>query len=205
MRTPWKQPARRCTRVSPIAWVLSTLLLLATATPTVAQSGAPAPPSQRPEYRIGVGDVLAIHVFEDQTNEVVLVRPDGRISLPLIGDVEAANLSPTQLAAQIARQLEPYQKAPTVTVAVREIHSYKVYVLGRVNQSQALESIYPLNLLQVLATVGGLNDYASGTVIVLRQGRSGPQRMEIDYDRLVKNKTPELNIVLESGDVVVVE
>jgi len=173
----------------------------------MAQSDAPAQAAanQRPEYRIGVGDMLAIHVYEDQTDQVVLVRPDGRISLPLIGDVEAINLSPTQLAARIARQLEPYQKDPTVTVAVQEIHSYKVYVLGRVNQSQALESNYPLNLLQVLATVGGLNDFASGNIIVLRQGKSGPQRMEIDYGRLIKNKTPELNITLESGDVVVVE
>jgi len=164
----------------------------------------PAGPT-RAEYLIGYGDELSIFIFGEAEAHEVVVRPDGRITLPLVGDVEAEGVPPTLLAKSIAKKLEPFQKEPIVTVAVRGIHSYRLFMLGRVGAQSMIESPTSLRLLQALAMAGGLNDFANKKIIVLRDTLEGQKRIAIDYDDIIKGKAPEQNIMLMSGDVVVAE
>jgi polysaccharide export outer membrane protein len=134
------------------------------------------------------------------------VRPDGRITMALVGDVVAEGLTPPELAARIRKALEPFQKEPTVTVAVQKINSYRVYVLGAVNSQGMIQSSTPLRLLQALAVAGGLNEFAKKTVVVLRDRKGEPPlRMTMNYNKIVSGDQPEMNIRLEPGDMVVAE
>ncbi len=183
--------------------------LPASAQEAAAPAAAPAPASStapaRAEYRIGIGDELSIFVFGEAEAHEVVVRPDGRITLPLVGDIDAEGMPPTLLARSIAKKLEPFQKEPVVTVAVRAINSYRLYVLGRVGTQGEITSATPLRLLQALAMAGGLNEFANKRIIVMRETSEGPKRIGIDYDDIIKGKTPEQNIMLMSGDIVVAE
>lgn len=185
------------------------LVVLATASAAFGQQTAPAASSPaataRPEYRIGYGDALSIFIFGEDREHEVVVRPDGRITLPLVGDIDAEGMPPTLLAKSIAKKLEPFQKEPVVTVAVREIRSYRLFMLGRVGTQGMIESPTPLRLLQALAMAGGLNEFASKKVAVLRDTSEGQKRIELDYGDIIKGKSPEQNIPLFSGDVVVAE
>jgi polysaccharide export outer membrane protein len=169
-----------------------------------AAASAPTAPA-RAEYKIGFGDELSIFVFGEEREHEVVVRPDGRITLPLVGDIEAEGMPPTLLAKSIAKKLEPFQKEPVVTVAVRGIRSYRLFLLGRVGSQGMIESPTPLRLLQALAMAGGLNDFANKKILVMRETTEGPKRFGIDYDDIIKGKAPEQNIVLMSGDIVVAE
>jgi polysaccharide export outer membrane protein len=169
-----------------------------------ATPAAPAPPA-RAEYRIGFGDELSIFIFGEEREHEVVVRPDGRITLPLVGDIEAEGLPPSLLAKSITKKLEPFQKEPVVTVAVRGINSYRLFLLGRVGAQGMITSPTPLRLLQALAMAGGLNEFAAKRILVMRETSEGPKRFTIDYDDIIKGKTPEQNIMLMSGDIVVAE
>ena len=171
-----------------------------------ALAAEPAAPAKaggdvRPAFKIGVGDRLEVFVFGEATPTECLVRPDGRITRPLAGDVQADGATPTELAARIKSALEPFQKDPTITVAVREINSYRVYMLGNVRTQMAVVSTAPLRLLQALAVAGGLNEFADKDVAVLRGG----QRIVVSYSKIIRGETPEANIWLETGDVVVAQ
>lgn len=155
------------------------------------------------EYRIGVNDLLTVFIYQESRGEDCLVRPDGKITLPLAGDIKAAGLTPTELSDVIAKAIAPWYKEPIVNVAVREIHSYRVFVLGRVGTQSMLESPAPLRLLQALAMAGGLTDFASKEILVIREGSKGPDRIKADYDKILSGKAPEMNIELQSGDTVV--
>ena len=188
------------------------LLLLVGGTWAAAQAPArePAPPTggsdSRPLYQIGIGDKLDVFIFEDGSHTTCVVRPDGRITLALVGDIEAEGVTPPELAARIRKALEPFQKDPTVTVAVEEINSYRVYVLGAVNTQQAIQSSVPLRLLQALAVAGGLNEFAKKTIVVMRERKGAPPlRMTMNYNKIVSGDQPEMNIRLEAGDMVVAE
>ncbi len=186
---------------------LAALAVLPAALAAKDRVGDPAGATdQRPLYRIGVGDRLDVFVFEDNQRTECVVRPDGRITMPLAGDIEAEGVTPTDLAAKIKKALEPFQKDPTVTVSVREINSYRVYLLGNVRNQQMVASISPLRLLQAIAMAGGLNDFANKNIIILRERKGAPSlRIPVNYTKIVKGEALDLNIWLESGDVVVAE
>ncbi len=189
-----------------LAPAVALVFVLAAAAPGARAQGASAPAAPaRAEYRIGFGDELSIYVFGEEREHEVVVRPDGRITLPLVGDIEAEGMPPTLLAKSIASKLEPFQKEPVVTVAVRGIRSYRLFMLGRVGTQSMIESPTPLRLLQALAMAGGLNDFANKKILVMRESSEGPRRIAIDYDDIIKGKSPEQNIMLMSGDVVVAE
>lgn len=189
------------------------LLALAIALAGTAGDAAAAIPARtgeadagRPVFRIGVGDKLEVFVFEDNTHYQVLVRPDGRITIPLVGDIEAEGTTPPELAAKIKKALEPFQKDPTVTVSVQEINSYRVYVLGNVKNQQMVPSTSPLRLLQAIAMAGGLNEFANKDIVVLREKKGAPAlRIPVNYNKIVKGDALDLNIWLETGDVVVAQ
>jgi polysaccharide export outer membrane protein len=158
------------------------------------------------EYKIGPQDVLRVDVWkEPEISRVAPVRPDGRISLPLLNDVQAAGLTPTQLANVIAEGLKKYINNPQVTVGVNEINSRRVYVTGEVLKPGAFPLQPGMTVLQALAISGGFTQFARIKGIYILRTEGGKQvRHEFNYKDVVKGKKPELNILVQPGDVIVV-
>jgi len=193
------------------------LTLLALAAPTLPAAAAPpgaGTPEPAPqavgggasEYRIGIEDLLAISVWRDPdlTREVP-VRPDGRISLPLLQDVDAAGKTPRELGEELERRLKEFLSSPSVTVIVREVNSLKAYFLGEVEEPGPVLLRSPVRLLQGIAMVGGLTEFGGRNgIIVYRKTASGEKVIELSYRDLVTGKKPDDNLLLESGDTVVV-
>jgi polysaccharide export outer membrane protein len=160
----------------------------------------------QPLYHVGLGDRLDVFFLEENTHTECLVRPDGRITLPLVGDVDAEGQTPPELAARIRKAMEPFAKEPTVTVTVREINSYRVYVLGNVRNQMMVQSTTPLRVLQALAIAGGLNEFADKNLVVIRERKSGPPlRIAVNYNRIIKGEQPDMDVRLEAGDVLVAQ
>jgi polysaccharide export outer membrane protein len=157
-------------------------------------------------YVIGSEDVLHISVWrEDGLTRQVRVRPDGRISFPLVGDVQAAGLTAPQLQAELTRLLQSYVTAPAVSVIVDEVNSYKIYVVGEVERPGALALKTPVTVLQALALAGGLKPFAHGNRMVLVRERDGKTvRVRLNYRDLVLGRNGAVNLTLESGDTLVV-
>ena len=165
---------------------------------------AAVPPNVTEEYRLGAGDKLRIEVYKDaQLSQSVQVRPDGKVTLPLIGDVAAAGLTPIELRDQIAKALTEYVTNPTVTVIVVEATASTAYVMGEVNHPGAVNLQAPLTILQALALAGGLKDFADvKNIRILRPSTSGVETITFNYkDALKSTRAP---IYLRPGDTVVV-
>lgn len=162
------------------------------------------------EYVIGPEDVLDIAVWNNAAvSRTVPVRPDGKISLPLLNDVPASGLTPTELREALTKALASYIPTPSVSVIVREVHSYKVTVIGEVRTPGRYELKSQATVLDVLAMAGGLNEYADrGRIVVLRQESGSTRRMPFAYDRLTakseSKKTADENFCVRPGDVVLV-
>ena len=190
---------------------LVTLLPAAGAQP-VSQQQKPAESTTasetRPEplYVIQPNDILEIFVWkEPELTRKVLVRPDGRISFPLVQDMQASGISPGELRDKIEVRLKEYLTAPTVTVIVEAIQSYRIYVVGKVQRPGALIVEKPVTVLQALALAGGFQDFAKDTEItVIRNLAKENIVFEFNYRDVIKGRQPMQNILLRSGDVVVV-
>lgn len=161
-------------------------------------------------YVIGADDVLNINVWDDPavSEPMVTVRPDGKISMPLLNDVQAAGLTPTQLGAEIAQKLKPFvdtAAAHPVTVIVTQILSQRVYVLGEVTRAGAYPMLPGMTVLQALSTAGGFTQFAhTKSVYVLRSDNGSQHRFSFNYKNVVSGKRPGENIVLKPGDQIVV-
>lgn len=157
-------------------------------------------------YRIGAQDVLRIDVWkEDQLTRTVPVRPDGKITLPLLNDVQAVGLTPMELAAVIRDELKKYITNPQVTVSVAEINSRRIYVNGEVNKSGAYQLLPRMTVLQALSGSGGFTAFARiKNIYVLRNENGKPVKIPFNYKQAIAGKNPEQNIELQPGDVVVV-
>ena len=157
-------------------------------------------------YSIGPEDVLEISVWKEEgLQSEVLVRPDGKISFPLVGDIQAEGKTPEQLRHEIAGWLRKYIPDPVVTVLVKKIAAYKIYVLGQINKpGQYTVGIY-LDVMQALALAGGLNPYAAENDIRIIR-RQGDKEIVIpfEYSEVKKGRNLGQNIILKTGDVVVV-
>jgi polysaccharide biosynthesis/export protein len=178
------------------------------APPGASAPEAPARSSGDPDlqYRIGVEDLLAISVWRDTdlTREVP-VRPDGRISLPLLQDIDAAGKTPKELGEEIQRRLKEYLSSPSVTVIVREVNSLKAYFLGEIRTPGPVLMRSPVRLLQGIAMAGGLTEFGGRNGIILyRKTASGEKTIELSYRDLVTGKKPDDNLLLEPGDTVIV-
>jgi polysaccharide biosynthesis/export protein len=191
-------------------WIAAALAAPVSAAPLLAdgkdadkKTGA-VPPAVTEEYHLGAGDKLRIEVYKDaQLSQSVQVRPDGKVTLPLVGDMEAAGLTPIELRDRIATSLREYVTNPTVTVIVVEATAATAYVMGEVNHPGAVNLQAPLTILQALALAGGLKDFADAKNIrVLRPGPKGLQTISFNYKEALKSSlTP---IYLRPGDTVVV-
>jgi polysaccharide export outer membrane protein len=158
-------------------------------------------------YAIGVGDVLEISVWKNPELGVTTpVRPDGRISVPLLGDVQASGLTPLALRDELIDRFREYVTAPGVSVVIKEINSRKVFVTGEVEHPGAFDLQPRTKLMQVLAMAGGLTPYAKKKVVVLRDSRDGgdDERIEVDLASIISGKKPSDNLLLQPGDTLVV-
>jgi polysaccharide biosynthesis/export protein len=159
------------------------------------------------EFVIGNGDVLAINVWkETEVSHVVPVRSDGRISLPLVGEVQAGGRTPKQLESDISAKLKDYVSEPEVTVIVQEIRSQKFNVLGMVMKPGSYVLTNPTTVLDAIAMAGGFRDFAKKKdIYVLRRAVDGSQtRLPFNYKDVVKGQKSMQNIALQSNDTIVV-
>ncbi len=187
-------------------------LLAALVWPAAAQEPGNGTPATNPpaaaagtDYRIGVGDVLEIAVWRNETmTRTVPVRPDGRISLPLVNDVPAAGLTPAALRDSLTAKLSAYIAEPVVSVIVREVNSFKASVVGQVRTPGRIDIVGQVTVLDAIAQAGGLTEFASrGRIVLLREERGVTRRIPIDYNRIVDGGGMD-NYTLQPGDIIVV-
>jgi polysaccharide export outer membrane protein len=207
--------------LSVVAW-LSSAALVASIAGAEQQQPPPQPPHVSPtttgaheatprtytsdptQYRLAPGDKLRIEVYKDQQlSQSVQVRPDGKITLPLVGDIDAAGQAPVALRDTITAALKEYVNNPTVTVILVEAAASMAYVVGEVNHPGAVPlQSGPLNVLQALALAGGLKDFAdSKNIRILRPTATGVQTIPFNYKDAIRGAPPFL---LKQGDTVVV-
>jgi polysaccharide export outer membrane protein len=196
----------RVSRLSALALVACVIAPGLAAGKDPDKKAAPQAPAFAPieEYKLGAGDKLRIEVYKDQQlSQSVQVRPDGKVTLPLIGDIDAAGMTPIELRDRITQQLKEYVTNPTVTVIVVEATAATAYVMGEVNKPGAVALQAPLTVLQALALAGGLRDFADAKNIrILRRSPRGVETIPFNYKDAVKSARAPL--YLRPGDTVVV-
>lgn len=164
------------------------------------------PATTDPGYIIGPQDVLSVDVWkEPELTRTVPVRPDGKISLPLLNDVQAGGMTPTQLATEITDGLKKFVTDPQVTVIVTAINSQRIYVLGEVTRPGAYPLLPGMNVLQALSSAGGFTMFANTKkVYVLRQEAGKQHKFFFNYKDVINGKNTDQNIPLKAGDQIVV-
>lgn len=157
-------------------------------------------------YLLGPEDVLEISVWKDtELTKEVVVQPDGYFSFPLVGQVLARGRSVAQVQEELRQKLAEYISSPVVTVLLRKVQSYTVYVVGKVNRPGAFVLGREVNVMQALSMAGGMTPFASsGNILILRVEKGEQQKIPFDYDDVAKGKNLVQNIELKSGDVVVI-
>ena len=203
---------------------VSLILLLVLAWPLLAQKKKTEtlPPTQSPQakaedaelkkaagalvdpknYLIGPEDVLLVRVWrEADLSGPASVRPDGKITLALGGEVQAAGLTPDALGKKITEVLSNFVNSPQVTVSVQQVNSKRYYISGEVNHSGVFPMVMPTTILEALVNAGGFRDFANSKKIVILRGT---KRLNFNYKEVIKGKNLEQNVLLENGDHIVV-
>ena len=162
--------------------------------------------SEEQSYVIGSGDLLSISVWkEEDMQKEVLVKPDGFITFPLVGDIKAGGLSTKQLTKLLSGKLNKYIPNPNITVSVLQSTSNRVYVIGQVHKPGQFVTSQYMDVLQALTMAGGLTPYAdSDSIRILRRTEKGKEIFEFDYDEVISGEDMEMNIMLKAGDTIVV-
>jgi polysaccharide export outer membrane protein len=171
-----------------------------------AQTAPTKSATDDPNYVIGPQDVLDISVWkEPELTRPVPVRPDGKISMPLLNDVQAAGRTPLQLANDITAGLKKFMTDPQVTVIVTTINSQRVFILGEVNRAGAYPLLPNMTVLQALSSAGGLTIYANLKKIYLLRVEEGKQvKHPFNYKDVLAGKAADQNIVVKAGDTIIV-
>ena len=202
---------------------VSLILLLVLAWPLLAQKKAePLPPTQSSQakaedaelkkaagalvdpknYLIGPEDVILIRVWrEAELSGPASVRPDGKITLALGGEVQAAGLTPDALGKKVTEVLSNFVNSPQVTVSVQQVNSKRYYISGEVTRSGMFPMVMPTTILEALVNAGGFRDFANSKKIVILRGT---KRLNFNYKEVIKGKRLEQNVLLENGDHIVV-
>jgi polysaccharide export outer membrane protein len=156
-------------------------------------------------YVIGANDQLAITVWkEEKLSGTILVRPDGMISMPLVGDIQAAGLTPLHLADQIAAKLKKFIQDPNVSVVVSQIHSKLIYLMGEVAHTGPVEMTPNMTLLEAIGSAGGLTEFANKKKIyILRDEAGSRQKIQVHYKEALEGNRA-LDLMLKPGDTIVV-
>jgi polysaccharide biosynthesis/export protein len=171
--------------------------------PTVAAApGVNLPP----EYTVGADDVLSIVFWRDkELTADVTVRPDGKISLPLLNDVQASGLTPAQLKDRIVEESKKYVEDPNVTVVVKQINSRRVFITGEVRKPGPYPLTAPTTVLQMLSIAGGLGDFAkSEKIMVVRSENGKAVPYKFNYKEVIEGKKLAQNIELKPGDTIII-
>ncbi|MBI1749159.1 MAG: polysaccharide biosynthesis/export family protein [Acidobacteria bacterium] len=173
---------------------------------TVEEPTASKAATDDPAYVIGAEDQLSISVWkEPDITRLVPVRPDGKISLPLINDVQAAGLTPMQLAMSVSEKLKKFISDPQVTVIVTGINSRRYYIVGEMNRAGAFPLLPNMTVLQALSSAGGFTQFANMKgIYVLRIENGKSVKLPFNYKEVIKGSRPEQNIILKPGDTIVV-
>jgi polysaccharide export outer membrane protein len=204
-----------------IGWIMALLLGLATSAgwaqdnartkekdkPAAAAANGPKESASvaGPSYIIGADDTLHVSVWkENELTATLPVRPDGKISLPLLNDVQAAGLTPMQLAASIQEKLKKYVADPRVTVVVTAMNSQRIYVTGEVLHTGAVPLLPNMTVLQALASAGFTQFANTKGIYILRFENGKQQKIPVNYKQLIKGEAVEQNIILKPGDTIVV-
>jgi polysaccharide export outer membrane protein len=229
MRVPRRESAISCRVAAPLAgalrlslFLLAGFALVSSAQTTGAQSAATAPAgavptpektalqnvTTPPGYRIGAGDELSINVWKEPEASVqsVVVRPDGKVTLPLVKEVDVLDLTPSELEKVLVAKLSGgFINNPDVTVVVRQIRSKKAYLVGAVNKVGPVALMSNMTVLQVLAEAGGLSDYAKrGKIYILRSEHGKQVKIPFNYDAVIRGEHMEQNIPVFPDDTIVV-
>jgi|GEM_PF-425019 len=159
------------------------------------------------EYVIGSEDALEVLVWRNEmlSRPRIVVRPDGKISLPLIGEVHAAGFTALQLKEEIEKRLKEYQELPTVTVIVSEINSYYIYILGEIAKPGRYQLKSNISVLQAVTLAGGFTNWASpDSMVVLRRNGEKEEKIKVRYKKIISGSRPEDNIILKPGDTIII-
>ena len=195
-----------------LAPLFAVLLLQACAGSGIKTSSIPFPEgadNKTPSYLIGSGDMLNIFVWgNEELSTVVPVRPDGRITTPLVEDVQASGKTPTQLARDIEKQLAKYVKKPVVTVTVTNFigrYSEQIRVVGEAAQPRSLPYTDKMTLLDVMIAVGGLTEFAAGNrASIIRKVNGEQQQIPIRIDDLIRGGDITANFIIYPGDIIII-
>jgi polysaccharide biosynthesis/export protein len=153
-------------------------------------------------YKIGPEDVLYIRVWkEPEFSGSVQIRPDGKFTLPIVGDIAASGLTPIELAARVTEVLKSQLKEPEVMVALQSVQSKKYYITGEVNRSGIFPLVIPVTVLEALTNAGGFREFAKKNKIIIMRGT---ERIKFNFNEVVKGKNLAQNILVKDGDYIIV-
>ena len=157
-------------------------------------------------YILGAEDVIEVLVWkEDAFSRVVIIRPDGKISLPVIGDVKAAGLTTEELTEKITEKLKGFIDNPTVTVIVAQINSMKIYIQGEVARPGLYQLKSNTTVLQAISLAGGFSEWAKkDKIIIVREGNGKSSRIPVNYKKIIWGKDISQSLILERGDTIIV-
>jgi polysaccharide export outer membrane protein len=164
--------------------------------------------AQHPDYVIGIEDVIEISVWKNpDLSKIVRVRPDGLISLPLVGELKAAGLTPAQLRDSLNEVLKEYQETVVTSVIVQEVNSYRIFILGEVMSPGTYTMPRRMSVIQAIALAGGFNPFASRKIVLVREnGNNMAEKIEISFDDIVDTDARrDKNLILKPGDTVFVQ
>jgi len=174
-------------------------------TPEAAADAKPvtaAAPVDPKSYIIGAEDLISIRVWREPENSgQFVVRPDGKVSVPLVGEIQAAGLTPLKLSESIAESLQKVMVHPEVTVGVEKVNSKKYYIQGEVNRPGSYPLVIDTTVLEALVNAGGFREFANTKKIVILRGS---ERIKFNYHEVTKGKKMEQNILVKPGDQIIV-
>lgn len=196
--------SRKSISFLPILFILIVSITLVFNTNSFSQTESSSPDVQA--YLIGPEDVLEISVWKNaDLSRTVIVRPDGMISLPLIGDVRAAGRTPEQLRDEIVNRLKEYQETVVASVIVQTVNSYKVFIVGEVKAPGEYSLKRKTSILQAIAMAGGFTQFAAkNSIVIVREKEGSEERIKVRFDDIVKGKGNNTNLILKPGDTIVV-
>jgi polysaccharide export outer membrane protein len=172
-----------------------------TQTPAEATAGLTAPVDPN-TYRIGPEDVIYIRVWkEPEFTGSVQVRPDGKFTLPVVGDISASGLTPVELSARVTQALKTQIREPEVMVSLQSVQSKKYYITGEVNRSGIFPLVVPVTVLEALTNAGGFREFAKKNKITILRGS---ERIKFNYNEVIKGKNMQQNIPVKDGDYIIV-